>query len=59
MEHVGFDTLTIEFIASSISTWAGKINMVVVSIAMGMTVSLIPSIVESYTLKDWSMVNKK
>ena len=59
MEGLGFDGITVEFIATSISTWAAKINMVVVSIAMGMTVSLIPSIVESYTLKDWSGVNKK
>ena len=59
MENLGFDAVTVEFIATSISTWAGKLNMIVVSIAMGMTVSLIPSIVESFTLKDWSQVNKK
>ena len=59
MEGLGFDTITVEFIATSISTWAGKLNMIVTSIAMGMSVSLIPSIVESFTLKDWSTVNKK
>lgn len=59
MESLGMDTITVEFIATSISTWAGKLNMIVTSIAMGMSVSLIPSIVESFTLKDWSTVNKK
>lgn len=59
MEHVGFDAVTVEFIASSISTWAGKINMIVISIAMGMTISLIPNIVEAYTLKHWKDVNHK
>lgn len=59
MEGLGFDAINVEFIATSISTWAGKLNMIVVSIAMGMSVSLIPSIVESFTLKDWKSVNKK
>ena len=59
MEGLGMDTITVEFIATSISTWAGKLNMIVTSIAMGMSVSLIPSIVESFTLKKWPDVNKK
>ena len=59
MEHLGLDTITVEFIATSISTWAGKLNMIVTAFAMGMSVSLIPTIVESFTLKDWSTVNKK
>ena len=59
MGMVGYNTKEVEFIATSISTWAGKINMIVISIAMGMTVSLIPSIVNSYTLKKWDDVNKK
>jgi O-antigen/teichoic acid export membrane protein len=59
MQYVGFDAPTVEFIASSISTWAGKINMIVISIAMGMTISLIPTIVNAYTLKNWDEVNHK
>ena len=59
MESIGFDAVTVEFIATSISTWAGKINMVVASIAMGMTVSLIPSIVEAYTLKNHDSLERK
>jgi len=59
MEYLQFDAVTVEFIATSISTWAGKINMIINSIAMGMTVSLIPSIVEAYTLKNWKDVERK
>lgn len=58
-QYLGFDAPTVELIASSISTWAGKINMIVTSIAMGMTVSLIPTIVNAFTLKDWKAVNQK
>ncbi len=59
MEHIGFDAVTVEFIATSISTWASKINMIIVSIAMGMTISLIPTIVEAYTLKKWKDVERR
>jgi O-antigen/teichoic acid export membrane protein len=59
MQYLGYETTTVEFIASAISTWSGKINMIVVSMAMGMTISLIPTIVSAYTLKNWLEVNKK
>ncbi|MBR1417024.1 MAG: polysaccharide biosynthesis protein [Bacilli bacterium] len=59
MENLGFDAVNVEFIATSISTWAGKINMIINSIAMGMTISLIPSVVEAYTLKNFDEVEKK
>lgn len=59
LEIMGYATSDIEFISSSISTWAGKINMIVISIAMGMTINLIPSIVHAYTLKKWDDVNNK
>ena len=59
MESLGIDAVTVEFIATSVTTWSGKINMIINSIAIGMTVSLIPAIVESFTLKNWKEVNKK
>ncbi len=59
MEHIGFDAVNVEFIATSISTWSAKINMIINSLAMGMTISLIPSIVEAYTLKNWKEVERK
>ena len=59
MVHLGFDAATTEFITSSVSAWAGKINMVVNAIAMGLTVSLIPNIVEAFTLKKWHLVESR
>lgn len=59
MEWLGFQTSQVEFIATSMSTWAPKINMIITSIAMGMTISLIPSIVSAFTLKKWDEVNHK
>lgn len=59
MESLQMSAITVEFIATSISTWSGKINMIINSIAMGMTVSLIPTIVEAFTLKNWKDVEKR
>ncbi len=59
MDYIGLEAETVEFVTSSITTWAPKINMIVSSIAMGMTVSLIPTIVSAYTLKNYQEVNNK
>lgn len=59
LEYLKYDAETIEFIASAISTWAPKINMVINAMAMGMTVSLIPTIVSAYTKKDLKEVSDK
>ena len=59
MHFLRFDGLTVEHMATAISTWAPKINMIINSIAMGMTISLIPTIVEAYTLKKWKEVEKR
>lgn len=59
LDHLGYSAYDVEFITSVISTWGVKLGMIVNSIAMGMTVALIPSIVESYTKKNWIDLNKK
>ena len=59
MHFLRFDGPTVEHMATAISTWAPKINMIINSIAMGMTISLIPTIVEAYTLKKWKEVEKR
>lgn len=59
LDYLEFDAMTTEFITTSITTWASKISMIVNSIAAGMSVSLIPHIVEAYTLKKWDVVNFK
>lgn len=59
LSHLGFDAETAEFVTTSITTWGGKISMIVSALAAGMSVSLIPNIVEAYTLKKWNVVNFK
>lgn len=59
LDYLGFDATTAEYITTSITTWGGKIMMIVSSVAMGMSVSLIPNIVEAFTLKKWNIVNHK
>lgn len=59
MKYVGYDNNSVEFIATSISTWAPKINMIISCIAMGMSVSLIPNVVSSFVKKDLLGVNVK
>lgn len=56
---LGYVAEDVEFIASCISTWGSKICMVVNAIAMGMTTSLIPSIVEAYSTKNVANLNKR
>lgn len=59
MSYLKLDTSTVEFAASAVTTWAPKINMIITSIAMGMSTSLIPTMVTAYTLKNWKEVNNK
>ena len=59
LENMELATSTIEFATTAITTWSAKIGMIVNSVALGMTTSLIPTIVGAYTLKNWKEVNNK
>lgn len=59
LNYLNVDTATIEFATSAVTTWAPKINMIVTSIAMGMSTSLIPTMVTAYTLKKMDEVNNR
>lgn len=59
LDYLGFDAMTAEYVTTSITTWSSKITMIVNALASGMSVSLIPHIVESFTLKRWDIVNTK
>ncbi len=59
LEFLGIDAPKVEFATTAITTWSTKICMIVNSIAVGMTTSLIPTIVGAYTLKDWDEVEDK
>lgn len=57
LAHLGYEAKAIEFIASSISTWGMKLNMIINSLAMGLAINLIPNVMQSFIEKDWKNVN--
>lgn len=58
MNYLKYSALKTEFVTSAISTWCSKINVIITAIGAGMTTSLIPTIVNSYTLNKWEDVAK-
>ena len=59
MNYLGMDVEDVEFIATGMSTWAPKISIVITSVALGLSASLIPNMVEAFTLKKYDDVNHK
>lgn len=59
MDYLGMDADEVGFIATSISTWAPKISVVVTSLSLGLSASLIPNMVQAYTLKKYDDLNCK
>lgn len=59
LTKIGFDAKVAETTIGVISTWGSKINMIVVSISIGITSSLIPNVVGSYTKGDFKDINDK
>lgn len=59
MGYIGYTGSQTQTISTYISTQAPKISVIISSIAMGMTTSLIPTIVSAYTLKNYKEVNNK
>ncbi len=59
LNNLGYSAYDVEFITSVITTWGAKLGMIVNSIAMGMSITLVPSIVEAYTKKDFDDVGNK
>lgn len=56
---IGYDASTSELISSIIATWGPKICMIIVAISMGLTTSLIPHLVSSFTKGHMKEVNNK
>ena len=52
LERLNIPGADVEFVASAISTWSPKICMILNAMAMGMTMSLIPTIVSAFAKKD-------
>ena len=59
MNYLGMDASEVEFIATGISTWAPKISIVITSVVLGLSASLIPNMVEAFTLKKYDELNHK
>lgn len=56
---LGKTALYAETTIGVVSNWGTKLNMIVISIALGLTISLIPNIASSYIKKDFEDVNRK
>ena len=57
--NLGYDVNTAENILSIVTTWGSKLNMIILAITFGLTMSIIPNIVRSATLKDYKDVSIK
>lgn len=57
--RLGYTASESETIASIISTWCPKICMIINAVAIGLSTSLIPHMVTSFTKKDLTDANKK
>ena len=59
LTSLGYETIVAENAVGVMSTWGSKLNMIVVSMSIGMTASLIPNVVGSYTKGDFKDINDK
>ncbi len=54
-----FDITSAEAIMSAISTWGNKLNMIVIAVGTGFTVSIIPNITHSLVKNDFKSIKEK
>lgn len=59
MTYLGYDAAVSELALSTFATWGAKLAMIVISISMGLTISLIPNIANDNINKDHKSVNHK
>jgi O-antigen/teichoic acid export membrane protein len=59
LKIINYDALNIETISSIFTTWGNKLNMIITSIAAGMTISLIPTLAKSNAKGDNKDINEK
>ena len=58
MASLGYDAIA-ETTMGVLSTWASKLNMIIISISLGIIISLIPNISSSFVKKDMHDVSRK
>ncbi len=59
LSSIGYSGHDAEMISSIISTWGGKICIIITSISLGMSINIIPNIVSSYIKKDYNDIETK
>jgi O-antigen/teichoic acid export membrane protein len=57
LSSIGYTTAISENVVSVIATWGSKLNMIVMSLANGIIMSLIPAIAGAYAVKNYKEVN--
>lgn len=58
LPKLGYSAANTEFIGSVFTTWGVKINTIIISIANGLIISLIPNMVAYYNEKNTKMMNQ-
>lgn len=56
---LGYNVSLAENVLSIVTTWGSKLNMIILSVTFGLTISIIPNVVSSATLKKYDDVSLK
>ena len=59
MVNLGYDISSAETALGVMATWGTKLNMIVISMSLGLTISLVPNIAGSTVKKDYKDINNK
>ena len=59
MVNLGYSVEVAETTFGVVATWGTKLNMIIISISMGMTISLVPNIASEFIKKNYKEVNNK
>lgn len=59
LTSLGYSQTVADLTFATIATWGNKLSMIIISISIGITTSLIPSLASDYVLKNYKEVNKK
>ncbi len=59
LTNLGYSAFVTENAFGVVATWGVKINMIIISLAMGITISLIPNLASSSALKDKKGISRK
>ncbi len=59
LTSLGYEQNVADLTFATIATWGNKLSMIIISISMGITASLIPSLASDYVLKKTKEIDKK